>query len=96
MVVVLHHRSHRVLEDLEEHVVQVRGHIHGPDGQALRGLAAVLRNLQRRTGQVVLVAQEAGILVRVFHHIRQITGGVQTSDVATTRMGITSKKQGYK
>jgi len=96
MAMVLHNRTHGVLEELEKHVVQVRGHVHCADGQVVARLAAVLLDLQRRTGQVVLIAQEAGVLVGIANHIRQITGGIQTPNVAATRMRISSKEQGFK
>lgn len=56
MAMVLYNSSHRVLEELEKHVVQVRGHVNGADGQVVSRLAAVLLDLQCRTGQVVLIA----------------------------------------
>jgi len=74
----------------------MRGHVHCADGQVVARLAAMLLDLKRRTGQVVLIAQEAGVLVGIANHIRQITGGIQTPNVATTRMRISSKEQGFK
>lgn len=70
----------------------MRGHVNGADGKVVGWLAAVLLDLQRRTGQVVLIAQESSILVGISHHVRQIAGGIQTADMTTTRMGIAAKE----
>lgn len=93
MIVMLDNGTHRVLEQLEEHIVQMRRHVHGPDGCTLIR-AAVLLDLQRWAGQIVLITEKAGILVRIAHHVRQIAGGIQAADVPAQRMRAGAEEQG--
>lgn len=95
LVVMLDNGAHRVLKQLKEHIVQMRRHVDSAYGYALIG-RAVLLDLQSRTGQVVLITEEARVLVGVAHHIGDIAGGIQAANVTALRMRTGAKQQSYK
>lgn len=81
LAVVLHHGAHGILEDLEQHVVEMRWYVHDANGGA-RMDGVVLDEPQFGAGEVVLVAQEARILVGVLHDGGRIADGIDAADVA--------------
>lgn len=87
---MLHDGSHRVLEDLEDNVIQMRWHIHNAN-RCSRMQIVVLDKLQFRTSHIVLIAQKPSVLKCILDDGTQVAHGVNAADVASLARYLTEK-----
>lgn len=81
--VLLHHGPERVLEQLKQHVAQVRGHVH-----ELEVLLAVKMNLGSTEQAVVIFADKLGVIDRLLSHVCQIGLCTNNADVILPRWSL--------